>query len=142
MTDEKIIRSIGDDAPILAEGRRTPDRREVSLRWLSGTFLTGVTASILMGVTLFAAVEGREILTTPAEASAMTRTEQDDGRPILSAVTKGKRLIAAAIAAKSVDKAVMEVPTVVIEGDNRVVRKRPFAHVKMALAANYSIEES
>ena len=73
MTDEKIIRSIGAEAPILAEGRRTPDRREVSLRWLSGTFLTGVTASILMGVALFAALEGREMLTTPAEASAMTK---------------------------------------------------------------------
>ena len=36
----------------------------------------------------------------------------------------------------------MEVPTVVIEGDNQVVRKRPFAHVKMALAANYATDET
>ena len=36
MHDAKIIRSIGEHPPILAEGRRTPDRREVSLRWLSG----------------------------------------------------------------------------------------------------------
>lgn len=142
MTDEKIIRSIGADAPILAEGRRTPDRREVSLRWLSGTFLTGVTASILMGVALFAALEGRQMLTTPAEASAMTRPDRDDNSGRLTAVTKGKRLIAAAIAAKPADKAVMEVPTVVIEGDNQVVRKRPFAHVKMALAASYATDES
>ncbi|MGV3550490.1 M23 family metallopeptidase [Rhizobium sp.] len=141
MTDEKIIRSIGSEAPILAEGRRTPDRREVSLRWLSGTFLTGVTASILMGVALFAAVEGRQILTTPAEASVVTRQDAET-RVGPSSVIKGKRLITSAIAAKPADKSVMELPTVVIEGESQVVRKRPFAHVKMALAANYTTDQS
>lgn len=141
MTDEKIIRSIGSEAPILAEGRRTPDRREVSLRWLSGTFLTGLTASILMGVALFAAVEGRQLLTTPAEASVVTRQDADD-RVGPSAVVKGKRLVASAIAAKPADKAIMEVPTVVVEGESQVIRKRPFAHVKMALAANYANDQS
>ena len=141
MTDEKIIRSIGSEAPILAEGRRTPDRREVSLRWLSGTFLTGLTASILMGVALFAAVEGRQILTTPAEASVVTR-EDADNRVGPSSVVKGKRVITSAIAAKPADKAVMEVPTVVVEGESQVIRKRPFAHVKMALAANYATDQS
>ena len=141
MTDEKIIRSIGSEAPILAEGRRTPDRREVSLRWLSGTFLTGLTASILMGVALFAAVEGRQLLTTPAEASVVSHRAPDD-RAAPSAVVKGKRLISSAIAAKPADKAVMEVPTVVVEGESQVIRKRPFAHVKMTLAANYATDQS
>jgi murein DD-endopeptidase MepM/ murein hydrolase activator NlpD len=141
MTDEKIIRSIGTEAPILAEGRRTPDRREVSLRWLSGTFLTGVTASILMGVALFAAVEGRQVLTTPAEASVPGGRDADD-RVTTDAVVKGKRLISSAIAAKPADKAIMEVPTVVVEGESQVIRKRPFAHVNMALAANYATDQS
>lgn len=140
MTDEKIIRSIGAQAPILAEGRRTPDRREVSLRWLSGTFLTGVTASILMGVALFAAVEGRQILTTPAEASVVTRQDAET-RVGPSSVVKGKRVLTSAIAAKPADKSVMEVPTVVVEGESQVIRKRPFAHVKMALAANYATDQ-
>jgi murein DD-endopeptidase MepM/ murein hydrolase activator NlpD len=135
MLDVKIIRSIGDQPPILAEGRRTPDRREVSLRWLSGTFLTGLTSSVLMGVALFAAVEGRELLTVPAEASAMSRPDRDDGS--IDSVQKGGRLVTTAIAAKPADKSVMEVPTVVVEGDKQVVRKRPFADVKMVLAANY-----
>ncbi len=34
-----MIRSLGSEPPLLADGRRAPDRREVSLRWLSGTFL-------------------------------------------------------------------------------------------------------
>ena len=141
MHDAKIIRSIGEQPPILEEGRRTPDRREVSLRWLSGTFLTGLTSSILMGVALFAAVEGRELLTIPAEASAMSRTTPDGKDDSIASVQKGGRLIAAAIAAKPSDRSVMDVPTVVIEGERQVVRKRPFAHVKMALAANYPNDE-
>ncbi|MBL0374900.1 M23 family metallopeptidase [Rhizobium sp. KVB221] len=142
MTDAKIIRSIGDEPPILAEGRRTPDRREVSLRWLSGTFLTGLTSSILMGVALFAALEGRELLAIPAEASTMTRLGSDPKEGAATFAQKGKRLIAATIAAKPADKSVMDVPTVVIEGEKQVIRKRPFAHVKMALAASYPLEES
>jgi len=141
MQNAKIIRSIGDEPPILADGRRTPDRREVSLRWLSGTVLTGLTASILMGVALFAALEGREILATPAEASAVTQTLPTDREAAMTATRKGNRLISALLAAKPADKAVMDVPTVVVEGDKRVVRKRPFAFVKMALAANYQTDE-
>jgi murein DD-endopeptidase MepM/ murein hydrolase activator NlpD len=141
MQDAKIIRSIGDQPPILAEGRRTPDRREVSLRWLSGTFLTGITSSILMGVALFAALEGRELLAIPAEASAMTRTADNSDDAVVDTVQKGGRLVAAAIAAKPSDKSVMDVPTVVVEGEKQVVRKRPFALVKMALAANYPNDE-
>jgi murein DD-endopeptidase MepM/ murein hydrolase activator NlpD len=136
MHDTKIIRSIGEQPPILAEGRRTPDRREVSLRWLSGTFLTGLTSSVLMGVALFAAVEGRELLTIPAEASAMSHPEGTDGE--IDSVQKGGRLVTSAMAAKPSDRAVMDVSTVVTEGDKQVVRKRPFAHVKMILAANYA----
>jgi murein DD-endopeptidase MepM/ murein hydrolase activator NlpD len=138
MTEDRLTRSIGSEAPILADGRRTPDRREVSLRWLSGTFLTGITSSILMGVALFAAVEGREQLTVPAEASAMVK----DGDDAAGSVEKGKRLFATRLAAKPSDKRIMEVPTVVVEGEKQVVRKRPFAFVKMNLAANYSTDES
>jgi murein DD-endopeptidase MepM/ murein hydrolase activator NlpD len=138
MHDARIIRSLGEQPPILAEGRRTPDRREVSLRWLSGTFLTGITSSILMGVALFAALEGREILTIPAEASAMGRTDTKDDA--IDTVQKGGRLISSAVAPKPSDKQVMDVPTVVADGDKQVVRKQPFALVKMALAANYSSE--
>jgi murein DD-endopeptidase MepM/ murein hydrolase activator NlpD len=142
MQEVKIIRSLGEEPPILAEGRRTPDRREVSLRWLSGTVLTGLTSSVLMGVALFAALEGREILATPAEASAMSQPLPNDRDTQLSSSRKGSRLISSLLAAKPADKAVMEVPTVIVEGDKQVVRKLPFAHVKMALAANYQIDQS
>ncbi|WP_037072544.1 M23 family metallopeptidase [Rhizobium sp. CF142] len=137
MTEKMMIRSLGSEPPLLADGRRAPDRREVSLRWLSGTFLTGITSSILMGVALFAALDGRQQLAIPAEAyaSASADAHQD------TSVTRGGRLIAPVIAAKPSDRAVMEVSTVVHDGEKEVVRRQPFSHVKMMLAANHVATE-
>ncbi len=56
-------------------------------------------------------------------------------------MTRGGRLIAPAIAAKPSDRKIMEVSTVVHEGDKEVVRRQPFARVKMTLAANHVATE-
>lgn len=132
-----MIRSLGTEPPILAEGRRAPDRREISLRWLSGTFLTGITSSILMGVALFAALDGRQQLAIPAEAFARADMEHD----ATETARRGTRLVAPNIAARPSDRSVMEVSTVIHEGDKEVVRKVPFSHVKIALASNYNNQD-
>ena len=124
---------MGEDEPLLADGRKAPDRREISIRWLSGTFLTGVTSSALMGIALFAALDGREQLAIPGEAYAAT----DIDEPVQGA-EKGSRLIGTTIAAKPSDKSIVEISTMIREGDRSVIRSRPFAHVKMALAANHT----
>lgn len=103
MTARRTIRSLGNEPPILADGRRAPDRREISLRWLSGTFLTGITSSILMGVALFAALDGRQQLAIPAEASAAL---PDDGG---DAASRGKRLLGGNIVAMPTDRKILEV---------------------------------
>ncbi|MAZ84697.1 MAG: peptidase M24 [Hoeflea sp.] len=130
--DAFLLRQIGDEPPLLADGRKPPDRREVSLRWLSGTFMTAVTSSLLMGVALFGALEGREQLALPAEALASTDM---DGRDAPSKVEKGSRLFQSVVASKVTDREIMEVSTMVRDGDRDVVRKQPFAHVRMQLAA-------
>jgi len=135
MTARSMIRSLGNEPPILADGRRAPDRREISLRWLSGTFLTGITSSILMGVALFAALDGRQQLAIPAEASASLPHDDTD------IASRGKRLLAGNIVAMPTDRKIMEVSMVVHEGNKEVVRRRPFAHVKMNLAANHVAQE-
>jgi murein DD-endopeptidase MepM/ murein hydrolase activator NlpD len=135
-TARSMIRSLGNEPPILADGRGAPDRREISLRWLSGTFLTGITSSILMGVALFAALDGRQQLAIPAEASASLPEDDNDGN-----VSRGGRLLGGNVVAMPTDRKVMEVATVVHEGDKEVVRRQPFAHVKMNLAVNHVAQE-
>ncbi|MDO9417893.1 M23 family metallopeptidase [Pararhizobium sp.] len=133
--DKNTIRSLGNEPPILAEGRRTPDRREISLRWLSGTFLTGITSSILMGVALFAALDGRQQLAIPAEAYAAVNP---DKAVQAVAVKRGDRILSPNIVAKPSDRTIMEVSTMIHDGEKEVVRRQPFAHVKMSLAANHT----
>jgi hypothetical protein len=55
--DARKTIGLGDEPPLTGDTRGgPPDRREVSARWLIGTFLTGVTSSVLMGVALSAAL--------------------------------------------------------------------------------------
>ncbi len=53
--------------PALVVKRLRPARRQVSIRWLTGTVLTGITSCILMGIALFAALDGQQRLVTPPQ---------------------------------------------------------------------------
>ena len=132
---EGIIAELGNEPPLLADGRSgPPDKREVSARWLSGTFLTGVTSSILMGVALLAALDGREQLATPPEIMKLTAAA-DDGESGEDAKTT--RLSAPRQIARAKDRRRMDVPTVTRVGDRDVIRNMPFVQIKMALAAGH-----
>lgn len=129
---ERVAAGLGDEPPLVADGRsRTPDRREVSVRWLSGTFLTGLTSSILMGVALVAALDGREQLATPPElaGAGVPRAGGQDA--------KAGRVVPVRQVARAKDKRRLEISTLSREGDRDVVRMMPFVDVKMALAAGH-----
>lgn len=133
---EDTIEALGNEPPLLADGRGgPPDRREVSARWLSGTFLTGLTSSVLMGVALLAALDGREQLATPPEIATINRTV--DGGSAGEAA-KTTRLVVARSAPKARDRRRMEVSMMTKVGDRNVVRMVPFVQVKMALAAAHA----
>ena len=132
--NEGTIVELGNEPPLSADGRSgPPDRRDISARWLSGTFLTGVTSSILMGVALLAALDGREQLATPPEIMKLTHT--DDGESGEDA--KAPRLSPPHQIARAKDRRRMVVPTVTRVGDHDVVRNMPFVEIKMALAAGH-----
>lgn len=132
---DPAIAELGNEPPLSADAGRKgpPDRREVSLRWLAGTFLTGLTSSVLMGMALFAALDGREKIATPPEV-ADTTGEAGAGS---GQDAKAARLVAPKIIARARDKRRMEVSTVSREGDREIVRMMPFVEVKMALAAGH-----
>src|SRR6185436_10815183 len=132
---EATIAALGNEPPLLADGRSgPPDKREISARWLSGTFLTGVTSSILMGVALLAALDGREQLATPPEIMKLTAAA-DDGES--GEAAKTMRLSPPRQIARARDRRRMEVPTVTHVGDHDVVHNMPFVQIKMALAAGH-----
>lgn len=129
---------IKDDDPILAAGTRAPDKRQISLRWLAGTFLTGVTSLSLTGVTLFAAVDGKEQLALPAiEMAALVPTQTSSAS---MSGEKTARLRSSVLSNTEPDKLVMKVPTLENDGDQQYVRSRPFIFVSMPLSSNYNPE--
>ncbi len=137
---EDAIAELGNEPPLIADGRSgPPDRREVSARWLSGTFLTGVTSSVLMGVALFAALDGREQLATPPEIAELAQLASggDSGE-----VAKTTRLVAPRQIAKAKDRRRMEVSMVTKVGDRDVIHTMPFVQIKMALAAGHTTTRS
>src|SRR5690606_8457450 len=136
---DDTIAGLGNEPPLVGDGRAgPPDRREVSARWLSGTFLTGITSSVLMGAALFTALDGREKLATPPEilnpASISTTAAGD--------AAKTTRLVPPRTLSRATDRRRMEVSTMVRAGDRDVVRTMPFVHVKMALAAGHTTTRS
>lgn len=133
---ENAIAELGNEPPLIADGRSgPPDRREVSARWLSGTFLTGVTSSVLMGVALFAALDGRQQLATPPEIAELISLARGDDS---GEIAKTTRLVAPRQIAKAKDRRRMEVPMVTKVGDRDVIHTMPFVQIKMALAAGHT----
>jgi murein DD-endopeptidase MepM/ murein hydrolase activator NlpD len=140
-SDSNLIRLLGTEPPILADGWRVPDRREISLRWLTGTFLTGITSSVLMGVALFAALDGRQQLAIPAEAFALSDMKLRD-TDSAQGVQRGGRLITNVISSKTASRSVMDVSTMSRVGDKDVVKRQPFTHLKMLISASLPTQES
>ncbi len=135
----KMVERLGNEPPIVADGRKgPPDRREVSARWLAGTFLTGFTSIILMGVALSAALDGRQQLATPAEIMA---ADEMNAAPDNGSGKTG-RLSPTALALKISDKRVLQISTLQRVGDRDVVRTLPFGVAEMALGAGHTTKKS
>lgn len=129
--------NVKDAEPILASGTRAPDKRQISIRWLAGVILTGLTSVALMGIALFAALDGKEQLALPATSLTSNALDVEE----LTPGEKTARLRSTILANREPDKLLMDVPTLETDGDQQFVRSRPFVKVSMPLAANYLIEE-
>ncbi|MGH6853563.1 MAG: hypothetical protein ACREDJ_10315, partial [Methylocella sp.] len=118
----------GVDPAIEADGARHAsfDRRRVSLRWLSGTLLTGLSGAALIGSAIYAAL-GHQTYFAEAPTPALSQRKEinlDFGvNP-----HKGDRLV------KAVDivagKQSFRAPTTLRIGDKEVVKVHEFTHVQ------------
>ncbi len=129
---------LGDDAPfVFAEGNGgRPDRTSVSLRWLTGTVLTGLTSILLMGGALVAALEGRYVVLTPTSAEARPLpADHVAASPSTGTARKGDRL-APEVEEPAGAKQIFRVSTVTRQGDREIVKMRPFARVTADLVTS------
>lgn len=127
---EALSQELGEQPPLLGgDGQRPPDRRRVSVRWMTGSVLTGMTSLLLMGGALYAAMDGRQQMAQPA--STVGPLVNQNGAN--SKAIKGDRTVAI-VALEPVNERIMQVPTVTRVGNSNVIRKRPFAYGSAPLA--------
>jgi murein DD-endopeptidase MepM/ murein hydrolase activator NlpD len=120
---------VGVEPPIEADGRRhsAVDRRRVSLRWLTGTVLTGLSGAALIGAAVYSALDRNANF---AEAPELV-IHKDTAIGDLVNPKKGDRLV------KSVDivaaRQSYRAPTTIKVGDKEVIKWRNFARVSTTL---------
>lgn len=137
---DETIAALGNEPPLIADGRSgPPDRREISARWLSGTFLTGITSSVLLGFALLAALDGRDLLATPAQRASLSGIDSVLGA---AEAAKSDRLMASRTVDRGRDRRRMEVSTLTRTGEHDVVRTLPFVQARMQLAAGHTTSRS
>jgi len=124
---------LGDLEPInKAQRESTPDRRQISVRWLAGSVLAGLTSLILMGGALFAALDGSQKPISAAglflpNNSLFSNNSNDPD------VVKGHRVLLNHDTPDSPSN-IMMVSTISRENDRDVVKQRPFLMVNAPLA--------
>lgn len=125
---------LGLEPPIEAAGEAASDldRRRVSLRWLTGTVLTGLAGAGLIGSAIYAALNYSSKLAEAPEFVARERPMASDGT--INQSNKGDRLARPVdiIAARQNFRA----PTTVKVGDREILRTRSFVHIGTTLAMN------
>ncbi|MFK7902084.1 MAG: M23 family metallopeptidase [Nitratireductor sp.] len=123
---------LGEEPPLLSKrANQTLERRDVSFKWLSGTVLTAIASITLMGGALFAALDGRQILTIPAQAY---KNDSNSGAANRQLALKGGRPGLALSKNVPADNNILMVPTVSREGTRDVVKTKPFLHLMTPLA--------
>ena len=125
---------LGREPPLSVGDTREglPQRRSISIRWLTGTVLTGFTSTILMGGALIAALDGRHQLAYPPEIGRSLRASEAGGDVPLTNGAKGDRIRMAREAAS--DRQVVQVSTVTKQGDRDLIKLKPFAKISTSIA--------
>lgn len=123
---------LGNEPP-LAVGRAIepepgePSRGSVSIRWLSGTILTGLTSTILMGGALLAALSGgQELAAAPRPIQvALASGDGANGR-------KSDRI--RPVEAEVVSREILQVSTISRDRDRDLIKTRPFVSIHATLS--------
>jgi murein DD-endopeptidase MepM/ murein hydrolase activator NlpD len=130
---------LGHDPPLMVDGGDgVVVRRRVSVKWLSGTVLTGLCGATLMGGAVFATFDGQTNFAAVPERleAALRGTLAGLNDRLAAAPRKTDRL--PTIADINAARQVLRISTAVKVGDHEVVRVRPLIRVVSNLALSTS----
>lgn len=127
---------LGHEPALSASGVAAPDvdRREINLRWLGASVLTGLTGAVLVGASIHLAIEGATTSVQPPERaplSASPRTSADDERAT-NVTQKGDRLNRTEMTASA--KQSFKAAMTIRNGDREAIKVRQFLRVATNLS--------
>ncbi|MGU3536227.1 M23 family metallopeptidase [Methylobacterium sp. A54F] len=126
-------RAVGTQAPldILGPDASRIDRREVNLRWLCASALTGLTGAGLIGAALHVSLQGGTTLAAiPERAAVVVRPQPSESGA--NVARKGDRLVRNLMIASA--KQSFRAPVTVRLGDREIIKVRPFVRISTALS--------
>ena len=107
------------------------DRRDVNLRWLCASALTGLTGAALIGAAIHVSLQSEvSFAAIPERASTAVRPALSDGTA--NVARKGDRLVRNLMIASA--KQSFRSPVTVRLGDREIIKVRPFMRVSTALS--------
>ncbi len=126
-----VMVDLGHEAPLSRSGEEvTGERRSLSVRWLSGTVLTGLFGAALIGSAIMVSLDNEFTFAERgqyAQTPAAARNAPTDRSP-----RRGDRLFVATDIVSA--KQAFRTPTSIRVGDREIVKVRPFVRVATNLA--------
>jgi murein DD-endopeptidase MepM/ murein hydrolase activator NlpD len=121
---------LGNEPPLSVDGGTggLVDRRRISVRWFSGTILTGLCGAALMGGAVFASLDGEtNFASAPERVGSALRGAITSIGERLNVLRKTDRL--PALIEPSVARQILRVPTLSRLRDRELVHVRPYVRV-------------
>jgi murein DD-endopeptidase MepM/ murein hydrolase activator NlpD len=106
-----------------------PQGRELSLSWLAGTIMTGLTSVLLMGAALYVAFLGQDTFSTPYEA---LQIETSANARLSAPTSKTSRLVP--VTQTRSEREIIQASIRVDDGGLSRIRKQPFDRIRATLA--------
>ncbi len=122
---------LGSEPPLrVGDDEEAPVRRNVSIRWLCGTILTGLASTFLMGGALMAALNNPNQIAARPDSVESASADPSAG---LAFGRKGDRMRPTEEAVSS--RQILQVSTVTKQGERDFIKLRPFARIVATLSA-------
>lgn len=136
-----LPRGVEPPLNLLGADARQIDRRDVNLRWLCASALTGITGVLLMGAAIHVSLQGDVSLAAVSERSALGPRQpaqtQAAPEPGIATAQKGDRLVRNLMIASA--KQSFRTPVTVRLGDREIIKVRPFVRISSNLSMSTGV---
>ena len=133
---------LGHEPPLAASGGDAADvdRREVNLRWLGASVLTGITGAALIGASIYIALQGALTFATPPERAETAPAKSRAPNPGSATPRKADKLVRQEMIASA--RHSFKAPTTIRTNGRGVIRVRLFVGVATNLYLTAGVHAS